>query len=100
MMVNFQNQYTRLQHQQKLSTREREISGGDSPLTYLQRFRVEAAKRLIENTPESISEICYRIGYEDIAFFQRMYPLPPGYLRAMRPRQSVRRKRRRSPDTA
>ena len=72
-MVNFQNQYTRLQHQQKLSTREREISGGDSPLTYLQRFRVEAAKRLIENTPESISEICYRIGYEDIAFFRRIF---------------------------
>lgn len=46
---------------------------GDSPLTYLQRFRVEAAKRLIENTPESISEICYRIGYEDPAFFRRIF---------------------------
>jgi len=46
---------------------------GDSPLTYLQRFRVEAAKRLIERTPQSISEICYRIGYEDIAFFRRIF---------------------------
>jgi transcriptional regulator GlxA family with amidase domain len=46
---------------------------GDSPLTYLQRFRVEAAKRLLENTHKSIAEICNEIGYEDIAFFRRIF---------------------------
>jgi transcriptional regulator GlxA family with amidase domain len=54
---------------------------GDSPLTYLQRFRVESAKRLFENSQKSISEICYQIGYEDIAFFRRIFKryvgLPP-----------------------
>ncbi len=46
---------------------------GDSPLCYLQRFRVEAAKRQFEDTHKSISEICYQIGYEDIAFFRRIF---------------------------
>jgi transcriptional regulator GlxA family with amidase domain len=46
---------------------------GDSPLAYLQRYRVEAAKRLLENTPLSIAEVCYRVGYEDLGFFRRIF---------------------------
>jgi transcriptional regulator GlxA family with amidase domain len=58
---------------------------GDSPLSYLQRFRVEAAKRQFENTRQSISEICYQTGYEDIAFFRRIFKryvgIPPNEYR-------------------
>jgi transcriptional regulator GlxA family with amidase domain len=46
---------------------------GDSPLSYLQRFRVEAAKRQFENTHQSISEICYQVGYEDLPFFRGIF---------------------------
>jgi len=46
---------------------------GDSPLIYLQRFRVEAAKRLLQSTPKSVSEVGYQIGYEDMAFFRRIF---------------------------
>jgi transcriptional regulator GlxA family with amidase domain len=46
---------------------------GDSPLSYLQRYRIEAAKRLLENTPETISEISARIGYEDPGFFRQIF---------------------------
>jgi transcriptional regulator GlxA family with amidase domain len=65
---------------------------GDSPLSYLQRFRVEAAKRLLENTRKSISEICYQIGYEDIAFFRGVFKryvgiTPHEYRKRLQPRQ-------------
>jgi transcriptional regulator GlxA family with amidase domain len=46
---------------------------GDSPLTYLQRYRVEAAKRLMKNTHQSVSEICYQVGYDDVGFFRRIF---------------------------
>jgi transcriptional regulator GlxA family with amidase domain len=64
---------------------------GDSPLTYVQRFRVEAAKRLFENTYKSISEVCYQVGYEDIAFFRRIFKryvgiAPHEYRKRLQPR--------------
>jgi len=64
---------------------------GDSPLTYVQRFRVEAAKRLFENTHKSISEVCYQIGYEDIGFFRRIFKryvgiAPHEYRKRLQPR--------------
>jgi len=46
---------------------------GDSPLAYLQRYRIEAAKRLLENTGDSISEISCQVGYEDVGFFRRVF---------------------------
>jgi transcriptional regulator GlxA family with amidase domain len=46
---------------------------GDSPLAYLQRYRVEAAKRLLESTSLGVAEICYRVGYENLGFFRRIF---------------------------
>lgn len=63
---------------------------GDSPLTYLQRYRVEAAKRLMENTRQSVSEICYQVGYDDVGFFRRIFKryvgiAPNEYRKRIRP---------------
>jgi transcriptional regulator GlxA family with amidase domain len=46
---------------------------GDSPLVYLQRVRVEAAKRLLENSRDNIVEIGLQIGYEDPGFFRQIF---------------------------
>jgi len=46
---------------------------GDSPLGYLQRLRVEAAKHLLETTEETVNEITWRVGYEDINSFRRLF---------------------------
>jgi len=46
---------------------------GDSPLKYLQRVRVEAAKRILENENKSFDEVTYAVGYEDPGFFRKIF---------------------------
>jgi len=46
---------------------------GDSPLAYLQKLRIAAAKRLLENDHRSIQEISGAVGYQDVAFFRSLF---------------------------
>ncbi|GBC62783.1 GlxA family transcriptional regulator [Desulfonema ishimotonii] len=46
---------------------------GESPLTYLQRLRIEAAKKKLETTRENMNEITWQIGYEDSSSFRRLF---------------------------
>jgi transcriptional regulator GlxA family with amidase domain len=46
---------------------------GDTPLVYLQRIRVEAAKQLLESGRRTCDEVAYRVGYEDSGFFRRLF---------------------------
>ena len=46
---------------------------GDSPLQYLQRMRVEAAKRMLETENSNFDEIAYAVGYEDRSFFSKVF---------------------------
>ncbi|MGH9501171.1 MAG: GlxA family transcriptional regulator [Terriglobales bacterium] len=46
---------------------------GDSPLIYLQKLRVAAAKRLLENDHRSVQEISDAVGYQDVAFFRQLF---------------------------
>src|SRR5215813_3646053 len=46
---------------------------GDSPLIYLQKLRVAAAKRLLENDRRSMQEISDAVGYQDVAFFRKIF---------------------------
>lgn len=58
---------------------------GLSPIDYVQRLRVEDAKRRLERTDAPIEEIGWRVGYEDAAFFRRLFKrvtgLSPGAYR-------------------
>lgn len=60
-------------------------STGLSPIAYIQRLRVEDAKRRLERTDTSVDEISWQVGYEDPAFFRRLFRrvtgLPPGVYR-------------------
>ncbi len=53
---------------------------GDPPLLYLQRTRVEAAKRLLETDNCTFGEICYKVGYEDSAHFRKVFKKHTGVL--------------------
>jgi transcriptional regulator GlxA family with amidase domain len=46
---------------------------GVTPLVYLQKLRVEKAKRLLEEGAQTFSEITYQVGYEDIPFFRKLF---------------------------
>ena len=46
---------------------------GDSPLIYLQKLRIAAAKRLLETDYRSMLEIGDAVGYQDVAFFRALF---------------------------
>jgi transcriptional regulator GlxA family with amidase domain len=46
---------------------------GDSPLVYLQKLRVAAAKRLLESDHRTMQEISGAVGYQDVAFFRGLF---------------------------
>ena len=46
---------------------------GDSPLVYLQKIRIETAKKKLETTLDTINEITWQIGYEDSSTFRRLF---------------------------
>ena len=46
---------------------------GDSPLMYLQKLRIAAARRLLENKHRSVQEISEAVGYHDVAFFRQLF---------------------------
>jgi transcriptional regulator GlxA family with amidase domain len=58
---------------------------GLSPIAYVQRLRVEDAKRRLERTEDSVDEISWKVGYEEPAFFRRLFKrvtgLAPGAYR-------------------
>lgn len=43
------------------------------PIAYVQRLRVEDAKRRLERTDDPIDEIAWKVGYEDPAIFRRLF---------------------------
>lgn len=46
---------------------------GFAPIDYVQRLRVEDAKRRLERTDTPADEISWKVGYEDPAFFRRLF---------------------------
>jgi transcriptional regulator GlxA family with amidase domain len=58
---------------------------GLAPIAYVQRLRIEDAKRRLERTNAPVDEVSWRVGYEDPAFFRRLFKrttgLPPAAYR-------------------
>jgi transcriptional regulator GlxA family with amidase domain len=58
---------------------------GLTPIAYVQRVRIERAKRLLESSDEPVEEISWAVGYEDPASFRRLFKrltgLAPGAYR-------------------
>lgn len=58
---------------------------GFAPIAYVQRLRIEDAKRRLERTEAPVDEIGWNVGYEDPASFRRLFKrttgLTPGVYR-------------------
>lgn len=46
---------------------------GITPLDYLQRVKIEAAKKLFESTRKTVNEIMYEVGYNDTKAFREVF---------------------------
>ncbi|MBC7172023.1 MAG: helix-turn-helix domain-containing protein [Polyangiaceae bacterium] len=46
---------------------------GDAPLAYVHRLRVDRARHYLESAHRSVEEISREIGYEDVAFFRKLF---------------------------
>ncbi|HEY7228909.1 MAG TPA: helix-turn-helix domain-containing protein [Pseudolabrys sp.] len=60
---------------------------GSTVIGYVQNLRIEEAKRLLETSDTSLDEIAVAIGYENPAFFRKLFKrctgLTPGHYRRM-----------------
>ena len=45
----------------------------NSPAEYIQRVKVEAAKKQLENTAKNVSEVMYEVGYTDVKAFRMVF---------------------------
>ncbi|MCE3225451.1 MAG: transcriptional regulator, AraC family [Bacteroidetes bacterium] len=46
---------------------------GITPLDYLQRVKIESAKKSLENTRKTVNEVMYEVGYSDIKAFREVF---------------------------
>jgi len=51
---------------------------GLTPIAYVQRLRIEDAKKRLERTDAPVDDISWRVGYEDPAFFRRLFKRTTG----------------------
>ena len=51
---------------------------GLTPIAYVQRLRIEDAKRRLERTAVSVDEVGWQVGYEEPAFFRRLFKRTTG----------------------
>lgn len=69
---------------QKVGTSERSLSRRfcndlrTSPGKWIQQKRLDAARALLESTKLNIAEICFRVGYQDVASFSRLFSKTTG----------------------
>lgn len=50
----------------------------NSPAVYIQRVKVEAAKKQLENTSKNINEVMYDVGYSDVKAFRTAFKKSTG----------------------
>lgn len=53
---------------------------GNTPRTYIQRVRIEEAKRLLESTENNISQAMFAVGYTDVNTFRDLFQRYTGFL--------------------
>lgn len=51
---------------------------GDTPMAYLQKIRIENAKRLLESKKIPFNEVTWKVGYNDISSFHKVFKSETG----------------------
>ncbi|QEC51205.1 AraC family transcriptional regulator with amidase-like domain [Anseongella ginsenosidimutans] len=45
----------------------------NTPVEYIQRVKIEAAKKLLENSAKNVTEVMYEVGYTDVKAFRTIF---------------------------
>jgi transcriptional regulator GlxA family with amidase domain len=45
----------------------------NTPVEYIQRVKIEAAKKQLESTPKNVNEVMYDVGYTDAKAFRTVF---------------------------
>ncbi len=45
----------------------------NTPLEYIQRVKMEAAKKMLENSTKNVTEVMYEVGYNDVKAFRMIF---------------------------
>lgn len=48
-------------------------STGNTPVEYVQRVKIESAKKAFENSRKTINEVMYEVGYSDVKAFREVF---------------------------
>jgi transcriptional regulator GlxA family with amidase domain len=46
---------------------------GNTPVEYLQRVKIESAKKALESTRKNVNEVMYEVGYNDLKAFRQVF---------------------------
>lgn len=49
------------------------VATGETPIGYLHRLRINAARHLLENDQQTVQQVSSAVGYDDLAFFRRVF---------------------------
>ncbi len=49
------------------------LASGNTPLIYLQKLRIEAAKNILETTHLQIDQVAYQVGYNNESHFRQLF---------------------------
>ena len=71
--INYDHMANKFRISRRSLERRFKQATGITPLSYLQRLRVEQAKRMLEEGTHTFHEITYKVGYEDISFFRKIF---------------------------
>ena len=72
-LINLENLSEQFNMSTRTFKRRFKLATGETPLVYLQSLRIEAAKKKLELGSASIEKISEEIGYEDMAFFSKLF---------------------------
>ncbi len=71
--IDFDNLAQKIRMSRRSLERRFKQAVGITPLRYQQKLRVEYAKHLLEEGTQTFNEITFQVGYEDIAFFRKVF---------------------------
>ena len=46
---------------------------GNTPIEYLQRAKIESAKKALETSRKTVNEVMYEVGYADVKAFREVF---------------------------